>query len=148
MFASLEIHLLHFFVVPPVIPVTIILRQTSTLLFLSTFLHNRKEDGWEGRRPCLGISFQDIFSETGVFQKRHALFPLFRAWLICKVTFMQRNFIRRANLLRRIDCKLVEFYYKKKETNKRRKHRIRGRKEEKMGVARGAITNVTRLCFM
>lgn len=131
MFTSLEIHLLHFFVVPPVIPVTIILRQTSTLLFLSSFLRNRKEDGWEDRRPCLGISFQDIFSETGVFQKRHALFPLFRAWLICKVTFMQRNFIRRANLLRRIDCKLVEFYYKKKKRNKQGKKTQNKRKEGK-----------------
>lgn len=42
----------------------------------------------------------------------------------------------------------LNFIIKKKETNKRRKHRIRGRKEEKMEVARGAITNVTRLCFM
>lgn len=133
MLASLEIHLLHFFVVPPVIPVTIILRQTSTLLFLSTFLRNRKEDGWEGRRPCLGISFQDIFSETGVFQKRHALFPLFRAWLICKVTFMQRNFIRRANLLRRIDCKLVEFYYKKKRNKQEKKTQNKAKEGRKNG---------------
>lgn len=65
-----RILLLHFFVVSPVIPVTILLRQTSTLPFLATFQRNSRSDGREGR---LGISFQDIFSQTGVFQKRHAL---------------------------------------------------------------------------